>query len=121
MLWPIVVIVAGFLAASVPLGFGWRDVPWGIPQVVIGAGLVWLWLVARTPPRRITAGGFTLVVALYAFWMYSLSAYEAPAAAPQVGDLVPDVETVRVRDGAKFALSAQRGQDVLLVFFRGAW
>jgi hypothetical protein len=121
VLWPIVVVVAGFLAAYAPVGFGWPDLPWFLPEVVIGAGLVWLWLVARTRPRRIAAGGFTLVAALHAFWMFSLSAYEAPAAAPQEGQLAPDVETVRVRDGATFTLSAQRGQDVLLVFFRGAW
>lgn len=121
MLWPVVVTVAGFLAAYLPVGVGCPDVPWALPEIAIGAGVVWLWFVARTRARRAVAAGFTLAAAFHAYWLVSLSAYAPPEAAPAAGDLVPDVEAVRVRDQAKFTLSAQRGQDVLLVFFRGAW
>jgi peroxiredoxin len=53
--------------------------------------------------------------------MLAFSTYGAPAGVAPVGERAPAISALRVRDGATFELAAERGQTVLLVFFRGHW
>jgi hypothetical protein len=62
-----------------------------------------------------------LAAAGMTYWMLFFSAYGDEAAGPRVGDRAPEISAVRVRDGARFDLAAERGHPVLLVFFRGKW
>ena len=78
--------------------------------------------VRRKSVGRLAAAAIPfLLLGAVATWMFLLSSYEAPGAAPDVGEPAPDVAATRVRDGARFELRAERGHDVLLVFFRGPW
>ncbi|MHC4957108.1 MAG: hypothetical protein ACYTGN_01950 [Planctomycetota bacterium] len=63
----------------------------------------------------------TFIGAPILLWMLVFSAYPPAPDAPRTGDVAPDFQAVRVRDGATFRLAAQRGKGVLLVFHRGWW
>jgi hypothetical protein len=124
VLLPVLLTVVGLLVALAPAQLGLPDPPDWIPLALLGAAAAWgsvAW--ARRPTRRrlalaavpaLAAGGM-------AYWMLGFSAYEETAGAPRLGDAAPPVTAVRVRDGARFDLVAERGRQVLLVFFRGRW
>lgn len=124
MLLPLLLTALGGCAALLPAVLGFPDPPDFVPLAMLGLGAAWgVFLWCRRPGRGrlavaslqvLTAGGM-------AYWMLVFSAYGAAADAPRAGDRAPEVSAIRVRDGARFDLAAERGHPVLLVFFRGRW
>ena len=115
--------LAGFVLAFGPLLLRKPDLAVWVPLGVMSAGPAWPLRVYWRTKKRLwlallpAAGGAVFVV-----WYLALAGYSAPQGVLQPGDEAPSgVEAVRVRDGAPFRLAAQRGQGVLLVFFRGGW
>lgn len=125
MLVPALLTLAGLLAAFVPVVAGVADLPdWVAPLLLLaGASMgVLAWRRGKGRLRAVVAGVQVLLLAAISFWLFSWSSYDAPPRPPPVvGDAAPPIEGERVRDGARFRLAAQRGGDILLVFFRGAW
>ena len=124
MLGPLLLAFAGLLAAFLPVGLGLPDLPEAVPLLLLAAAGVWgaaAWRRRKSVGRLAAAAIPFLLLGAVATWMFLLSSYEAPGAAPDVGEPAPDVAATRVRDGARFELRAERGHDVLLVFFRGPW
>jgi len=124
MLWPLILTVAGLLAAFLPVSLGLPDLPDFVAFALLGGGLLWGWITWRRRKgklRFVAATGQTLLAGMVVFWAVFSSAYTVDAEAPAVGAPAPDIAGVRVRDGASFHLAAQRGHGVLLVFFRGMW
>ena len=127
MLRPLGLVAVGFGAVFLPLLMGWRDVPYFIPEALMLIGAVWATATAfrrrgepgrwRTPVTAVLWCG----LALYGFWVLSLSAYADASEAPAVGAAAPAIHAVRVTDGAPFHLAAQRDYETLLVFYRGPW
>jgi len=114
----------GVLAAVLPVGLGLPDLPDAVPLGLLAAAGTWGLLAWRKKKgwRRLALAAAPIVLgAGVAVWMVGLSSYAPPRSAPEVGDRAPDIAATRVRDGARFELRAERGQGVLLVFFRGAW
>ena len=124
MLWPLILTVAGVLAAFLPVSLGLPDLPDLVVFALLGGGLVWGWISWRRRKgklRLLAAAAQTLLAGAIVFWAVIASAYSEPVQAPAVGARAPEIAGVRVRDGASFHLAAQRGHGVLLVFFRGMW
>ena len=122
MLRPALLVLAGFCVAFVPVVFGWPDAPAWIAFLLMGAGSIWgaaLWW--RKRRRLAIALLLVLATAGHSAWYFELARYDAPQGAPVVGVVAPEFTAVRVVDGARFRLGAQRGHGVLLVFFRGPW
>jgi len=114
----------GLLAAALPAPLRLPNLPDWLPLLLLLAGAVWgfvAWRKRRGRKRAFAFGAQVLVLAGMAYWMLVFSAYGAAPKAPHVGDMPPYISAVRVRDGARFELSAERGVQVLLVFFRGEW
>ena len=110
MLGPLLLAFAGLLAAFLPVGLGLPDLPEAVPLLLLAAAGVW----GAAAWRRRKSVGRLAAAAIP-------SSSGAPGSAPDVGEPAPDVAAARVRDGARFELRAERGHDVLLVFFRGPW
>ncbi len=124
MLLPALLTVLGGCAALLPAVLGFPDPPDFVPLAMLGLGAAWgVYLWRRRPGRRRLAVASLQILAAggMACWMLVFSAYGAAAGAPRVGDRAPEISAVRVRDGARFDLAAERGHPVLLVFFRGRW
>jgi len=124
MLGPMLLTLLGVLAAVLPVGLGLPDLPDAVPLGLLAAAGAWgilAWRKKRSWRRLALAAAPVVLGAGAAVWMYDLSTYTPPREAPDVGDRAPDIAAIRVRDGARFELRAERGQGVLLVFFRGAW
>ena len=124
MLWPIVLTLVGLLAAFLPVSLGLSDLPDVIPLAVMGAGLVWGWIKWRQKKGKLRffyASLQTVLGGLLVFFLFVATAYAPANAVPAVGAPAPEISAVRVRDGASFHLAAQRGNGVVLVFFRGSW
>jgi len=120
--WPLILVVAGNLLAFVPVGLGLPDLPAPLPFLPMVAGLLWAWLAWSREGKRIAAAILcTAIAGAYAGWFFGLSTYREQKGVPAAGTLAPDIEAVRVRDGARFRLGALRGKSIVLVFFRGAW
>ncbi len=123
MLLPLVLTLPGVLAALLPAVLGIQDPPDFVPLAMLGLGAAWGLLAWRRRPGRRRLAVFatqTLLALGMAWWMLVFSAYD-DAPGPRVGDRAPDISAVRVRDGARFDLAAERGHPSLLVFFRGKW
>jgi hypothetical protein len=125
VLWPLVLTLAGLAALFLPLQLGMADPPDLISLALLYAGAVWGfwgWHRKRGRGRLALAIAQGLLALLPTYWVYLFAEYEeVPQAVPRVGDKAPDIRAERVRDGATFTLQAQRGKNVLLVFFRGHW
>ena len=124
MRWAFLLIVLGLAAAWGPVVVGWSDLPDIVPLalVAIGAGVgVFVWAKAKTFLQLVGALTCLGIAVGLGAWLFGLSAYGAVEGTPGVGSRAPEIAPIRVRDGAKFHLTAQRKDDVLLVFFRGAW
>ena len=124
MLLPLVLTLLGVSAALLPAQLGFPDPPDFVPLGLVAAAAAWGWLAPRKPRgRRRTAlpVAQTLVALGMAYWMLVFSAYGEAPGSPRPGDRAPAVAAVRVRDGARFELAAERGHPMLLVFFRGRW
>ena len=124
MRFPGLLTLLGLLAAFVPAQLRLPDLPDLVPLALLLAGAVWgfvVWRKRRGRKRAFAFGAQAFVFAGMAFWMLVFSAYGEAPKAPRAGDLPPYISAVRVRDGARFELSAERGEQVLLVFFRGEW
>jgi hypothetical protein len=124
VLLPLVLTLLGGCAALLPAVLGFPDPPDFVPLAVLGLGAAWGIFQWRRRPgrgRAVVASIQVLAAGGMAYWMLFFSSYGAPAGAPRVGDRAPDISAVRVRDGARFDLAAERGHPVLLVFFRGHW
>lgn len=124
MLFPVLLTILGGSAALLPAVLGFPDPPDFAPLAMLGLGAAWgLFQWHRRPGRRRLALASTQVLAAggMAYWMLVFSAYGEVAGAARVGDRAPLISAIRVRDGARFDLAAERGHPVLLVFFRGPW
>jgi hypothetical protein len=123
VLLPLLLTLVGALAAVLPAPLGFPDLPDFVPLGLLGAGAAWAWFVPWKRPRRrrLFAITQTLLALGFAYWMLVFSAYGDAPNAPLPGDPAPDISAVRVRDGARFDLVAERGHPLLLVFFRGKW
>ena len=123
---PLGLTLLGGCVALLPSALGFPDPPDFVPLGLLWAAAAWGFFAARRrrrgQPRRralpivqgVAAAGMT-------YWMLIFSAYAEASGAARVGDRAPEISAVRVRDGARFDLPAERGQMVLLVFFRGKW
>ncbi len=123
MLLPALLTVLGGCAALLPAVLGFPDPPDFVPLAMLGLGAAWgLHAWRRRPGRRRLAVALAQSLAALgmAYWMFVFSAY-GDATAPRAGDRAPQISAVRVRDGARFDLAAERGHPLLLVFFRGKW
>jgi hypothetical protein len=124
VLLPVVLTTLGLLAALLPAMLRLPDPPDWVPIALLGAGAAWGWTVwarGRTRRRFALATVQALAAGGVAYWMLAFSVYADAPGAPRIGDPAPEVSAVRVRDGARFDLAAERGRQVLLVFFRGRW
>lgn len=125
MLKPLLLLLLGYLAAFGPVACGWADLPAAIPFALMAAAVAWAWWIwgrRGGRGRAASASALTVLLGLHAYWYFGFSTYgEEGAGIPVPGDPAPEFQAVRVRDGASFHLSAQRGHEVVLVFFRGAW
>jgi hypothetical protein len=121
---PLLLTLLGVCAAVLPAPLGFPDPPDIAPLGALVAGAVWGWLAWRRRRgwrRLATASAQAFAAAAIGAWMLLFSAYGAAPEAPRPGDRAPAITAVRVRDGARFDLEAERGRQVLLVFFRGKW
>jgi len=128
MLGPLILTAIGYGLAMGPVLLKIPDLPGWIPVAVLGVAAAWgLVLVVRRkgrPRHGWRIAGFLVQAAVFGMhtaWFYGLAAYAAPEHTPHFGDPAPRITAVRVRDGAPFDLRAERGERVVLVFFRGAW
>lgn len=124
MVFPLLVALLGLLAAFLPVALGFPDPPDAVPLglLALSAG----WAAARWRRRRTWGRLAAAVLPLAAFlalaaWMFGLSGYSPARGVPDLGEPAPAITATRVRDNAPFDLRAERGQAVLLVFFRGPW
>jgi hypothetical protein len=124
MIIPLVLTVVSLAVLLAPPAMQAPDAPLAVPAALLAVAAAWSFVVGVRKKRRalLLLGGFQVVLGVgLAFWLFGLSAYEAPDGAPRAGVTAPDIEAVRVPDGAEFRLSAERGRPVVFVFFRGAW
>jgi len=124
VLLPGLLTLLGLLAAFLPAQLRLADPPDWVPLLLLLGGAVWafvVWRKRRGRKRALAFGAQALVFAAMAYWMLVFSAYGEPSKAPRVGDTAPYISATRVRDGARFEVTAERGEQVLLVFFRGEW
>lgn len=124
MFWPLVLTLAGLVAAYVPVLLGMADLPAIVAFLLMAGGAVWAWVAWSEEggwKPALKASGLTLPLLLHGYWFFFFSAYDDPAGVPGLGTEAPAIAAVRVRDRASFDLRAQRGQSAVLVFFRGAW
>lgn len=124
MRWPLILVVAGNLLALVPVGLGLPDLPVPLPFLPMVAGVLWAWIAwSKDGKKKLLWGAIlcTAIAGAYAGWFFGLSTYRDQKGVPAEGSLAPDIDAVRVRDGARFRLGSLRGQSIVLVFFRGAW
>jgi len=128
MLWPLLLTLVGYGLAIGPVALGQPDLPEPLPLLVMAVALVWGFQVVarrRTEPRG-WLRGLALCLQLLLLvghlgWYFGLATYEAPDGVSVEGNRAHNVVATRVADGAPFDLLAQRGDDVVLVFFRGRW
>lgn len=121
---PLLLTLLGLLAALLPSSLGFPDPPDFVPLAALAVAAIWGALVSRRRPARRRLAAVTaqwLVAGGMTWWMLVFSAYGDPAGAARTGDPAPQITAVRVRDGARFDLAAERGHPTLLVFFRGKW
>ena len=128
MLWPLLLTLAGYVLAVGPVALGQPDLPEPLPLLVMGIALVWGFQVfwrqrsqRRAWPRALAFSFQVLMLFGHLAWYFGLAAYEEPDGVSERGSRAHNVVSRRVSDGAPFDLVAQRGDDVVLVFFRGAW
>lgn len=124
MLLPLLVTSAGVFAALLPAALGFPDPPDFVPLAALGLGATWGVVAWRRRPGRLRLGvasGQAAVALGMTWWMLVYSEYAEAGGSPRPGDRAPDISAVRVRDGARFDLAAERGHPTLLVFFRGRW
>ena len=124
MRYAVLITLAALVALLVPPMIQAPDPPWYVPVGLFALGVVWSWSLffLKSARTAMFLGALQLAVgAAIAYWMFGLSTYEAPDGAPRAEAPAPDIEAVRVQDGAGFRLSAWRGRPVVLVFFRGTW
>ena len=128
MLWPFLLTLAGYALAVGPVMLGQTDLPEPLPLLVMAIGIVWgfqVLLRKRAVPRgwlrALTMSVQLLLLFGHLAWYFGLAAYEEPEGVSVKGNRAHNVVATRVSDGAPFDLVAQRGVDVVLVFFRGAW
>jgi hypothetical protein len=124
MLVPVLITLAALAALLVPPMVQAPDPPVWVPLGLFAIGAVWSWTLwfLRSARDALLLGILQLVVGgAFAWWLFGLSGYQPPDGAPRASAEAPDIEAVRVADGAEFRLSAQRGRPVVLVFFRGTW
>ncbi|MCZ6787797.1 MAG: hypothetical protein O7E54_11615 [Planctomycetota bacterium] len=123
MLWALILILAGYLLAFVPVLLAWPDLPTMIPigAMAIGVALGWVVLSRRFSKMRLAASVvLTLGPLSYVAWILVGTPYSHPQDATGLGSPAPPITADRVRDAAPFHMAALRGSDVLLVFFRGS-
>jgi len=121
---PGLLTLLGLVAAVLPAPLRLPNPPDWVPLLLLLAGAVWgfvVWRKRRGRKRAFAFAAQALVLGGMAFWMLFFSAYGEASKAPRIGDMPPYISAVRVRDGARFELSAERGEQVLLIFFRGEW
>ena len=124
MLWALVLILAGYLLAFVPVSLAWPDLPAMIPigAMAIGVAFAWIALSNRVSKMRLVGSVvLTLMPLSHVVWILVGTPYSHPQDAPGLGSPAPAISADRVRDAAPFHMAAVRGSDVLLVFFRGSW
>jgi len=124
VLLPLVLTLLGVSSALLPAQLGFEDPPDFAPLALLAAAAACGWLASRRRPgrrRALLASAQTLVAAGMAYWMLVFSAYGEAPGSPRPGDQAPGISAVRVGDGARFELAAERGHPVLVVFFRGRW
>jgi hypothetical protein len=124
VLLPLLVTFAGVCAALLPAALGFPDPPDLVPLATVVLGAVWGFFAWRRRPgrRRLGIAAGQAIVALgMTWWMLVYSEYAEAGGSPRLGDRAPEISAVRVRDGARFDLAAERGHPSLLVFFRGKW
>jgi hypothetical protein len=129
MRWAFALTAAGFAALLGPVYARLADLPDAVPLVLLGAAPVVAFLAWRRKRTRLGACAMVLLAATAAgtgVWMAWLAPYPpGTKGVAAIGEPAPTApsgrEPVRVRDGARFHLRAQRREDLLIVFFRGAW
>lgn len=124
MLKPLLLLLLGYATAFGPVVLGWADLPAAVPFALMAGAVAWGWWIWGAKGgrgRAAFASLLTVLVGLHVYWYFGFSAYAEPKGVPEIGVRAPDVQAVRVRDGASFHLSAQRGHGTILVFFRGHW
>ncbi|MHC4938148.1 MAG: hypothetical protein ACYTHK_04190 [Planctomycetota bacterium] len=124
MLYPVLLTIASLAVLLVPPAIQAPDPPLWVPISLFVAGAAWSWALFFYRPARTAMLLGLLQVAVggaMAWWVIGLSSYVAPDGAPRESAPAPDIEAVRVADGAEFRLSAQRTRPVVMVFFRGTW
>jgi hypothetical protein len=128
MLGPLILTVLGYGLAMGPVLLKVPDLPGWLPVAVLAVAFLWGLLTVRRRRERPRHGWRLVgicaqlaVLVMHTGWYYGLAAYEPPAAVPHFGDEAPPLVATRVRDSAPFDLRAERGERVVLVFFRGAW
>ena len=124
MLRALILILAGYLAAFVPVSLAWSDLPAMIPIGAMAIGVVFAWVAIwrRFSKLRLVALiVLTLGPLAHVVWILMGTAYSHPQDAIGLGSPAPAIAANRVRDAAPFHMAAVRGSDVLLVFFRGSW
>ena len=124
MLRALILILAGYLAAFVPVSLAWSDLPTMIPIGAMAIGVVFAWvaLARRFSKMRLVASVLlTLGPLAHVLWILVGTSYSHPQDATGLGSPAPAIAASRVRDAAPFHMAAVRGSDVLLVFFRGSW
>ena len=124
MLWALILILAGYLAAFVPVSLAWSDLPDMIPICAMAIGVVGAWTALSrrfSKMRLVTSVVMTLGPLVHVVWILAGTPYTHPQDATGLGSPTPAITADRVRDAAPFHMAALRGRDVLLVFFRGSW
>jgi hypothetical protein len=124
MLVPVLITLASLAVLLVPPMIQAPDPPVWVPLSLFAVGVVWSWTLwfLRSERAVLLLGVLQLVVGgALAWWLFGLSHYRPPEGTPRATADAPDVEAIRVADGAEFRLSAQRGRPLVLVFFRGTW
>ena len=124
MLYPVLLTIASLVVLLAPPALQAPDPPLWLPISLFVAGVVWSWAIffLRSARSAMLLGVLQIAVGgAIAWWVIGLSSYAAPEGAPRASALAPDIEAVRVADGAEFRLSAQRTRPLVLVFFRGTW
>lgn len=124
MLIPVLITIASLVALLLPPAIKAPDLPLWVPLSLFALGVGWSWglFFLRSARTVMLLGILQLAVGgVLVWWIVGLSAYVAPDGAPRESALAPDIEAVRVADGAEFRLSALRNRPLVLVFFRGTW
>jgi len=124
MLIPLLLLGAALAALLVPVALQLPEAPIWLPASLFVLGTAWAFGFGIAKGRRelVLLGVLHLAVGGGVAWgMFGLRRYVSPDGAPRARAAAPDIEAIRVLDGAEFRLSAERGRPVVLVFFRGGW